>query len=137
MSAIPSYLRQQVIDRASDRCEYCRLSQVGQEATFHIDHVIPVVAGGKTTLDNLALACVSCSLRKAARQTVQDPESNQSVPIFNPRQQFWREHFEWNGVVIIGLTATGRGTINALNLNRAIILAIRAEEELLGRHPPP
>ncbi|MFM6201060.1 MAG: HNH endonuclease [Dolichospermum sp.] len=40
-----------------------------------MDHIIPVVAGGATTSDNLALACVSCSLRKSARQSVTDPET--------------------------------------------------------------
>jgi hypothetical protein len=41
MSDITSSLRAEVILRAGNRCEYCRLSQFGQEATFHIDHVIP------------------------------------------------------------------------------------------------
>jgi hypothetical protein len=41
------------------------LSQAEQAATFHIDHITPVVAGGATTADNLALACVSCLLGKA------------------------------------------------------------------------
>ncbi|WP_256366796.1 hypothetical protein [Anabaena sp. UHCC 0204] len=36
----------------------------------------------------------------------------------------------------VGLTATGRGTIEALKMNREMMLAIRGEEELLGRHPP-
>ena len=137
MSTIPVSLRRLVIQRAGDRCEYCGLSQAGQAATFHIDHIIPVVAGGATTAENLALACVSCSLRKGARQTIEDPQTGEIVPVFNPRQQVWKEHFQWNGVQVVGLTATGRSTIDALKLNRAIMLAIRAEEELLGRHPPP
>ena len=137
MVTISVTLRRLVIQKAADRCEYCSLSQAGQAATFHIDHITPVVAGGTTTANNLALACVSCSLRKAARQMVEDPETGEKVPIFNPRQQVWKEHFQWNGVEVIGLTAIGRAIINALNMNRAIMLAIRAEEELLGRHPPP
>jgi len=137
VAAIPASLRRLAIQRADDRCEYCGLSQAGQAATFHIDHVVPVVAGGLTTADNLALACVSCSLRKAARQTLKDPETGETVPIFNPRQQTWKEHFRWDRVQIISLTATGRVTIDALAMNRAIMLAIRTEEELLGRHPPP
>jgi 5-methylcytosine-specific restriction endonuclease McrA len=68
MRHIPGALRNLVIERAGSRCEYCGLSQRGQAATFHIDHVIPLAAGGPTTPENLALACVSCSLRKAARQ---------------------------------------------------------------------
>ena len=57
--------------------------------------------------------------------------------VFNPRQQVWKNHFCWNDVRIIGLTAIGRATIATLRMNRPVILAIRAEEELLGRHPPP
>jgi len=62
MSYLPAELRRLVIQRAAGRCEYCGLSQEGQEATFHIDHVIPVAVGGQTVAENLALACVSCSL---------------------------------------------------------------------------
>jgi 5-methylcytosine-specific restriction endonuclease McrA len=64
---IPANLRRQVMTRAANCCEYCGLAQTGQEATFHIDHVVPVVAGGQSISENLALACVSCSLRKGAR----------------------------------------------------------------------
>jgi len=137
MSKIPTALRLLVRQRAGERCEYCCLSQVGQEATFHIDHIIPLVAGGETQEDNLALACVSCSLYKSARQILEDPETGETVAIFNPRLQVWAEHFEWKGVRVVGLSAIGRATIKALRMNRALILAIRGEEELLGRHPPP
>lgn len=135
--AIPASLRRFVIQRADNRCEYCGISQLGQVATFHIDHILPVVAGGETSAENLALACVSCSLRKGARQSIVDPKTDELVTVFNPRQQVWKEHFSWNGVQIAGLTAIGRATTQALDFNRPIMLAIRAEEQLLGRHPPP
>jgi 5-methylcytosine-specific restriction endonuclease McrA len=70
--AIPVNLRGQVVKRATNCCEYCGLAQTGQEATFHVDHVVPVVAGGQSTSENLALACVSCSLRKNARLVMVD-----------------------------------------------------------------
>lgn len=136
MSAIPLSLRQLTIQRAANRCEYCGISQIGQVATFHIDHIVPSARGGETLADNLALACVSCSLRKGARQAIKDPETGKEVLFFNPRQQVWKEHFAWKGVKVVGLTAKGRATANALDLNRATMLAIRAEEEILGRHPP-
>lgn len=136
MSAIPASLRQLTIHRAANRCEYCGISQVGQVATFHIDHIVPSAGGGETTSENLALACVSCSLRKGARQAIKDLETGKEVSFFNPRQQIWKEHFSWEGVKVVGLTATGRATTKALDLNRATMLAIRAEEEILGRHPP-
>jgi hypothetical protein len=137
MATIPISLRRSVIQRADNRCEYCGISQIGQVATFHIDHIIPVVAGGETSAENLALACVSCSLRKGARQNIEDSETGEVVSIFNPRQQVWKEHFKWSDVQVVGLTITGRVTVKALDLNRATMLAIRAEEKLLGRHPPP
>jgi len=133
---IPAALRRSVVERAAGRCEYCRLSQEGQEATFHVDHVVPRIAGGSTDSDNLALACVSCSLRKAARRWVRDPDSGEEVPFFNPRQDSWDEHFRWEDVLLVGVTAVGRATIGALQLNRPLILAIRSEEAALGRHPP-
>jgi 5-methylcytosine-specific restriction endonuclease McrA len=75
MSYISAALRRLVLQRAGGYCEYCGLSQEGQEATFHIDHVTPRAAHGETVAENLALACVSCSLRKSARQTAIDPQS--------------------------------------------------------------
>ena len=59
MSSVRARLRRLVTERAGQRCEYCGLAQEGQEATFHIDHIAPVSAGGLTDSENLALACVS------------------------------------------------------------------------------
>ena len=132
---VPADARRQVIQRAEDSCEYCGLSQAGQEALFHVDHVIPVTAGGTATLDNLALACVSCSLRKGARRQALDPKTGKQVPLFHPRREGWGRHFQWDGVRILGLTATGRATVAALAMNRPRALAIRREEAIRGRHP--
>lgn len=136
MGLIPLRLRDAVVARAGNRCEYCQLSQLGQEATFHVDHVCPRAADGGTKLDNLALACVSCSLRKGARTQAIDPDSGEQVPLFSPRAQAWAEHFSWDGPRVVALTATGRATVAALELNRALILAIRQEAMYLDRHPP-
>lgn len=137
MPAIPVSLRRLVIQRANNRCEYCGISQDGQVATFHVDHIVPAMANGKTISENLALACVSCSLRKGARQQIKDLETGEAISFFNPRQQLWKEHFAWDGVQVIGLSALGRATVQSLDLNRPTMLAIRSEEALLGRHPPP
>jgi len=136
MSDISPSLHDEVVLRAGNRCEYCQLSQLGQEAAFHIDHVVPRAVGGPTTADNLALACVSCSLRNWAKQTAADPDTGEEVPLFNPRTQTWNEHFRWDGVRVVPLTPTGRATLTALAMNRPLIIAIRQEEILRGRHPP-
>ncbi len=127
-------LVRRVRQRAGDICEYCRLSQESQEATFHVDHILPRVRGGTTTLDNLALACVSCSLRKAARVSAADPVGGQNVPLFDPRRNEWGQHFRLTADFRLeGLTPTGRATIEALRMNRPAIVAIRHELNLLGR----
>ncbi len=135
MRYIPAFLRKLVIRRAKNCCEYCGLSQAGQEATFHIDHIIPLASDGKTTADNLALACVSCSLRKSARAMAVDPQTGDEVALFHPRRDQWEKHFYWEGAQLHGITATARATNAALDLNRSLILVIREEEALLGRHP--
>jgi len=136
MSIIPVRIRDAVVSRARNRCEYCGLSQLGQEATFHVDHVVPVAADGPTALSNLALACVSCSLRKGARQVATDPATEQDVAIFNPRLDRWSDHYRWDGPSVAPTTATGRATSALLRLNRPSIVAIRQAESWFGRHPP-
>jgi HNH endonuclease len=133
---VPVSLQRRVRLRARDRCEYCRLSQISQEATFHVDHVVPRLVGGAGSLENLALACVSCSLRKAARTIAIDPETGDEMPLFHPRRHAWAEHFGADASgAISGLTALGRATVAALTMNRLIAVAIRREEHLRERWP--
>ena len=136
MSDVPARLASLVRTRAGDHCEYCRLSQVSQEAAFHIDHVVPRSANGPASLENLALACVSCSLRKGARRSSIDSETNLETPLFNPREQNWSDHFRWDGFRIEALTAVGRVTIFALAMNRPVVLMIREEQADRHRHLP-
>jgi hypothetical protein len=69
MKHVPAALKAEVERGAGSRCEYCRLSQAGQEARFHVDHILPMKLGGATTLENLCLprpwlrrpgACINC-----------------------------------------------------------------------------
>lgn len=46
-----------VVERAKHRCEYCRMHQSLQGATFHIEHIQPASRGGSDSKGNLALAC--------------------------------------------------------------------------------
>lgn len=101
--------------RAGQRCEYCRMHQTLQVATFHIEHIIPSSRGGSEDPDNLALACPSCNLHKSDRLKVADPDSNATVPLFNPRKDRWTEHFRWDGYRIVGTTVIGRATISPSN----------------------
>jgi len=48
-----------------------------------------------------------------------DQESGALVRLFRPREDKWNDHFERNGVVILGRTPIGRATIGLLTMNAA------------------
>lgn len=126
-----------VTARAENRCEYCRMHQSLQGATFHIEHIVPQAAGGSDSADNLALACPSCNLGKSDRVRVPDPATQQESALFNPRTDRWSDHFGWDeDWRIVGLTSTGRATVAALNLNHPRRLRIREAEEWFDLFPP-
>ena len=135
---IPSDIQQQVRQRAKFLCEYCHTSEQWQYVPFTVDHIIPIQQGGDDRLENLALACFHCNRRKSDQIVGQDPLTQTEVPLFNPRQQQWNEHFIWSQdrLYIMGQTAVGRATIETLQLNRKRVIPIRAEDVAIGRHPP-
>jgi hypothetical protein len=128
-------LLRRVHKRANFLCEYCQTAQriIGQ--AMHVDHINP---DGGDLLDNLCLSCANCNMSKARATTAFDPESQQIVPLFNPRNQIWAEHFEWiaNGTVLRGLTPTGRATIVRLQINRERMIESRSNWVFYGLHPP-
>ena len=135
---IPEDIQNQVRQRANYLCEYCHASEQWQYVAFTIEHVIPLTKNGADTLDNLALACFHCNRKKSDKTTAIDSQSGAEVPLFNPRQHSWNEHFIWSadGLLIIGLTPIGRATVTALVLNRERVINIRAADKAVGRHPP-
>jgi len=58
--------------------------------------------------------------------------------LFNPRTQRWLDHFAWDDrdTRIVGLTPTGRATVDALKLNNAYIVPARRLWVQAGWHPP-
>jgi len=102
---------------------------------FHVKHILALSRGGSTELENLAFCCPSCNLHKSDRSHALDPDTNQLVPLFHPRQDNWPEHFAWQGYQLIGNTATGRATISALKLNNDRRLLIRKAEEKFQLFP--
>lgn len=137
MSSRPSAdVRRQVIKRAGNRCEYCRIHQDDAIAAHQIDHVIADKHRGATTLENLALSCMTCNLRKASDLSSVDPESGGIVPLFNPRTQSWPQHFSIEDVRIVGLTPEGRTTVEFLQLNSYERMAERRELMKSGRFLP-
>jgi hypothetical protein len=101
-------------------------------ASLQVDHIIPRKHGGSEETDNLAAACVDCNLRKGANLTGLDPDSGQVTLLFDPRRQAWSDHFGWDGLSVVGLTAVGRTTVRVLELNSDERIAVR----LWASRPP-
>src|SRR5690348_4207669 len=111
-------LKELVRSRARNACEYCRMPQDATPLiSFHIEHILPRQHGGDDEPGMLALACDRCNAYKGPNLTSIDPVSNTVVPLFNPRQDTWDEHFAVEGGHIRGLTAKGRATARLLNMN--------------------
>jgi len=108
-----------VRQRAKFLCEYCHSSEEASAALFPVDHIIPQSLKGSDDPDNLALACQRCNGYRYNFTTGIDPDTGQMLPLFNPRQQKWSDHFIWSadGLKIIGISSVGRATSNRLDLN--------------------
>ncbi len=137
-SYVPRELRRRIGNQARHRCGYCLTSEEVVGTPMHVEHIIPESKGGLTEEENLWLSCLLCNSHKGSRTEYEDPVSGQSVRLFNPRQQVWREHFEWfdDGARILGLTAIGRATVVALQLNREPLVFSRKKWIKAGWHPP-
>jgi hypothetical protein len=135
---IPRALRQKIADDARHRCGYCLTSEFIVGAPMEIDHLIPLSFGGPTEESNLWLACPLCNEHKSDRIAALDPQTGATVRLFNPRLENWSDHFAWSEIAdrILGVTATGRATVIALNLNRPSLVRARQAWVRVGWHPP-
>lgn len=135
---ISDHLRQRVKDRANGLCEYCQAPDKYSIASFHCDHIIPKKESGKTEFANLAFACPSCNTHKYTKTVAPDPQTREKVPLFNPRSQNWKEHFQWSNdfILIQGMTSIGRATVKALNMNKDKHIELRKLLKNVGKHPP-
>src|SRR5262245_43844812 len=119
--------KQAVAERARGCCEYCRCQARFSPDSFSVEHIIPRSRGGSSELLNLALSCQGCNSRKYTSVDAVDPVSGETVPLYHPRQQRWADHFTWNQdyTLVLGLTPTGRATIERLQLNRVGVVNLR------------
>ncbi len=132
---IPAALRAIVRRRARGHYEYCGIHEDDVIAPHEPDHVIAGQHGGHTTAKNLAFACHHCNRFKGTNIASVDPESGQSVFLFNPRRDKWLEHFKLENGRIIGLTVTGRATALLLKMNLPERIESRELLQRAGRYP--
>jgi 5-methylcytosine-specific restriction endonuclease McrA len=50
--------------RAEGLCQECKATL---SPAFHVDHIVPVSAGGRTELSNARALCPKCNLEKGSR----------------------------------------------------------------------
>jgi len=131
-------LRERERVHARNRCGYCLTRQEYVPWSLEVEHIIPQSKGGSDDEENLWLACRSCNLFKSDQIDGLDPVTGRVVRLFNPRRQAWKRHFGWseNGELIVGLTACGRATVTALNLNNLVAVTVRRNWISAGWHPP-
>lgn len=138
MTTVSGRLRSRIEAEAHYRCGYCLARQDVCSAQFHVEHIVPLSAGGSTTEENLWLACPMCNSFKGAQTHARDPLTGRRVRLFNPRTQRWSRHFVWSpdGTQVIARTMAGRATIEALRLNHPLRIEMRRLWAEAGWWPP-
>jgi 5-methylcytosine-specific restriction endonuclease McrA len=68
---VRAQMRFRVLQRDGFRCRYCGRSGSAPGVVLHVDHVVPLAAGGTSTEDNLVTACEECNLGKSTMALLQ------------------------------------------------------------------
>ena len=136
---VSAAVRRIVRARARGRCEYCQTPEQFAPEALSVEHIVPRSGGGASGVENLALSCQGCNNHKYTRVSARDPVTDRMAPLFHPRKHRWPDHFAWNpdATTVVGLTAIGRATIEALRLNRPGLIGLREVLVVFGVHPPP
>lgn len=73
--AISTRTRFEVFKRDGFKCLYC--GRTPPNVLLHVDHIIPVCAGGDNSRDNLATSCDKCNMGKSGVSLTAVPKSLQ------------------------------------------------------------
>ena len=123
--------------RAGYACEYCRIPETLMGGRLTEDHIIPLNVGGIDDVDNLCWCCWWCNVYKGSQAAAPDSRTGSVVSLFHPPQDLWETHFRWSrsGVRVLGRTATGRATVEALRMNDPDRVETRRFWVKYGVHP--
>lgn len=108
MVYIPDNLRLLVKERANYCCEYCLVPQGDRLYGFEVDHIIALKHHGKNDESNLSYACFLCNRHKGTDVGSYEMGGKEIIPLFNPREDKWEDHFRLAEVEIVPLTAIGK-----------------------------
>ena len=133
---ISKSLKELVVKRAKNSCEYCQMSAKFTYFPFHIEHIVSLKHGGQSIESNLAYSCPICNLNKGSDIGTFVENPNVIIRFYNPRIDIWEDHFcvESNGL-LTAKTLIGRGTIKILNFNHIDSVIERREMIRLGIFP--
>ena len=129
-------LRKLVAERADFLCEYCLISAFDRLSGCQVDHIISVKHGGATLADNLCDACIFCNLQKGTDLGSINWETGEIVRFFNPRRDFWRNHFQFKESFIQPITDIGSVTARILDFNNKERLKERELLIEIAKYPP-
>ena len=73
------FSRHNVYARDRGHCQYCGARVARDEWTY--DHVVPRAQGGRTSWENVVVACVRCNQRKGGRTPAQAKMALATVPV--------------------------------------------------------
>lgn len=132
---ISQELRHLVAERADYICEYCLMAEENRSSPYHIDHIISLKHGGSTTEDNLAYSCIYCNLQKGTDLGSINWQNGELVRFFNPRRDFWGEHFQIDETVIQPTTDIGEVTERIFEFNNEYRIIERQILIEVGRYP--
>lgn len=138
MAKISKDLDAKIRRQAKNRCGYCLNPQELLPFKLEIEHLHPQALGGESVEENLWLACRECNAHKATKAKATDRLTGKTVKLFNPRKQNWGEHFEFgnDSTEIIGKTACGRATVEALQMNNIYQTTARLAWSETNKFPP-
>ncbi len=106
-----------VVARAESTCEYCKLNQSDVFQKHQIEHIIALKHGGSSDLSNLALTCTIYNYNKGTDLSTMLLPDKMLIPLFNPREDTWEEHFYVEMGVFYAKTPIGEATIKVLKMN--------------------
>lgn len=80
---IVRFSRANIFIRDEHKCQYC--GQRGGKTQLTLDHVIPIVQGGKKSWENIVTACKPCNQRKGGRT----PSQAGMALVRKPKKPSW------------------------------------------------
>ena len=134
---VSSKIKSLIAERAGSCCEYCLSPVQFCPDAFSVEHIHPRALGGSAILANLAYSCQGCNNHKYIAINAKDSKTGQIVPLYNPREHRWCEHFRWENdfTIITGSSPIGRATVERLRLNRQEVVNLRCILRMTGIPP--